>query len=220
MAVPDLPDEPEILDIGCGPGRQTLQLAEQTGGRVSAVDLHPGSLRALERRARERGLADRIAPIRGSMAELCFGEGCFDLIWSEGAIYCMGFEAGLAAWKRYLRPGGCLAISELTWLTDHAPEPAREFWRQHYPAMKPTRENFVTIDRVGYQRIDSFPLPESDWWDHYYAGLAIEIERVTDEFDELGEGLAVIDQCNLEMEVLRKNPGTYSYVFYIARKPC
>jgi SAM-dependent methyltransferase len=155
------------------------------------------------------------------MAQLCFADACFDLIWSEGAIYCMGFEAGVEAWKRYLRPGGCLAVTELTWLTDRAPEPARLFWQQQYPAMATTQQNLEAMDRAGYRRIDHFVLPESDWWDHFYAGLTVQIESVKREFsaDEFGEGRAVVDESEQEMELVRRYPDAFSYVFYIAQKP-
>jgi SAM-dependent methyltransferase len=160
------------------------------------------------------------------MTELCFADECFDLIWSEGAIYSMGFAAGFEEWKRFLRPGGCLAVTELTWLSDSAPESARAFWKQHYPAMTDTRDNLAAIERAGYEPIESFSLPESDWWDHFYSGLAAEIESVEREYAQkepgegLGAGRAVIDMMNREMEVLREDPDAYSYVFYIARKPC
>jgi ubiquinone/menaquinone biosynthesis C-methylase UbiE len=221
MAVCDLPEAPRILDVGCGPGRQTLQLAALTPGRICALDLEARSLEALARNVRAGDLVNRITPIRGSMTQLCFADECFDLIWSEGAIYCMGFEAGLEAWKRFLRPGGYVAVTELTWLTNRPPEPARGFWKEHYSAMATTEANLAAIDRAGYERIEAFPLPESDWWNHFYAGLATEIEAVEHEFAnlELGAGREVVDLMNREMEVLRESPGAYSYVFYIARKP-
>lgn len=42
--VPGLPAAPCILDLGCGPGRQSLVLAEQSGGQVTAVDLQSAFL--------------------------------------------------------------------------------------------------------------------------------------------------------------------------------
>jgi ubiquinone/menaquinone biosynthesis C-methylase UbiE len=51
-----------VVDIGCGLGYFTLALAELVGpdGRVIAVDVQSEMLRRAERRARRRGLVDRI----------------------------------------------------------------------------------------------------------------------------------------------------------------
>jgi len=40
------------------------------------------------------------------MQALPFREASFDLIWSEGAVYVMGFDAGLAQWRRGSNPAG------------------------------------------------------------------------------------------------------------------
>jgi ubiquinone/menaquinone biosynthesis C-methylase UbiE len=46
------------------------------------------------------GLQNRVKGIVGSMDNLPFQNGEFDLIWSEGAIANIGFEKGLNHWKR------------------------------------------------------------------------------------------------------------------------
>src|SRR3712207_4523103 len=70
MAGP-LPDRPRVLDVGCGPGRSALVLAE-SGAEVVAVDLHEPFLERLRAAASARGLADRITAHRASMAGLPF----------------------------------------------------------------------------------------------------------------------------------------------------
>ena len=82
-----MPDSPRILDIGCGPGMQTLVLARETAGHVTAVDRHQPFLDELRRRAARDGLTARIATVNAPMSELGFPDAAFDLIWSEGAIY-------------------------------------------------------------------------------------------------------------------------------------
>ena len=99
--IPALPDDPRILDIGCGPGAQTLVLARQTGGRVTAIDTHQPFLDDLARRAERAGLTSRVHPQLGDMTALDFEEASFDVIWSEGAIYIMGLREGLTAWRRF-----------------------------------------------------------------------------------------------------------------------
>ena len=59
--VPSLPARPRILDVGCGPGRQTLILARETGGEITAVDNHQPYLDELLTRAKKQGFDERIA---------------------------------------------------------------------------------------------------------------------------------------------------------------
>ena len=87
---------------------QTLVLARETYGRIIAVDRHQPYLDELDRRAKRQWLSDRIHTINASMMALDLPDETFDLIWSEGAIYVMGFEQGLRAWKRLLKPGGAI----------------------------------------------------------------------------------------------------------------
>jgi len=220
-AIPECPGAPEILDIGCGAGRQTLQVVAQSGGRALGLDLSRHALSQLASRARKAGFDDRVTCIRASMSQLCFPYERFDLIWSEGAIYSMGFDTGLACWRPYLRPGGHVALTELSWVSKARPVEAREFWGSNYPAMRSAEENCAAIEHAGFELVECFTLPESDWWDTYYAGLSAELETFVDRFEGEERGIATVvaEQSNLEMDVLRKSESSYSYVFYIMRKP-
>lgn len=119
----ELPDAPTILDIACGPGMQTLELARLGAGRVTAVDLHQPFLDELGRRARATGLADYIDARRASMFDLPFEDAAFDVVWCEGALYMMGFRHGLTAWRRLLKPGGYVAVTEPVLLRPRAETP-------------------------------------------------------------------------------------------------
>jgi SAM-dependent methyltransferase len=61
---------------------------------------------------------NKITTLEKSMDALDFDDETFDIIWSEGAIYIMGFETGVKQWRNFLKPGGYLAVSEITWLTN------------------------------------------------------------------------------------------------------
>jgi cyclopropane fatty-acyl-phospholipid synthase-like methyltransferase len=89
-----------VLDVGCGTGPQTLTLAQHSGANVIAVDTHVPFITSLTEQARTLGLADRIEARIADMRHLDYPSGSFDLIWCEGAIYIMGFEAGLRDWCR------------------------------------------------------------------------------------------------------------------------
>ena len=96
----------EVADIGCGTGASTLVLAQELDARITAVDFAPEFLERLDEEASRAGVADRITTLAASMDELPFEPASYDAIWSEGAIYNMGFAAGVEAWRRYLKPGG------------------------------------------------------------------------------------------------------------------
>ncbi len=123
----------KIADVGCGTGASTLVLAQELDASITAVDFIPDFLDELDTSARLRGFGGRIDTRAGSMDALSFEESSLDAIWSEGAIYNMGFSKGVAAWRRFLKPGGILAVSELTWLTQERPKELEQHWMREYP---------------------------------------------------------------------------------------
>ena len=213
--IPSLPKEPHILDIGCGPGAQTLVLAKQTGGRVTAIDTHQPFLDDLTRRAERADLSGRIHPRYGDMTALDVEEASFDVIWSEGAIYVMGFREGLHAWRRFLKPGGALAVTEAAWLVDDPPDEARRFWQAAYPAMKHVEENVAILREAGYTLVGHFTLPESAWWDDYYAPLEHRLAALRKKYQDDAEALALLNEEQVEIDLYRRFSSSYGYVFYI-----
>lgn len=91
-----LPDKPSVLDIGCGPGMQTIALAESSSGSITAVDNYEEYLVELRQRVEKASLADRVEVKNADMMALDFSEKTFDLIWCEGAIYNMGVPEALS----------------------------------------------------------------------------------------------------------------------------
>ena len=160
MAQP-LPAQPDVLDVGCGPGRSVLVLAhELPGARVMAVDTHQPFLDELDAAAVAGGCADRIVTLRAQMQHLPFDECSFDLVWSEGAVYVMGFATGLRAWRPLVRPAGLVVVTEATWFTDAPSARARSFWADAYPAMTDVTTNERIAAQAGYQVIGTHRLAD------------------------------------------------------------
>jgi hypothetical protein len=196
---------------------QTLVLARETAGHVTAVDLHQPFLDELNRRAARDGLTQRITTLNASMSALDLPDSAFDLIWSEGAIYIIGFAAGLRAWRRLLKRNGAIAVTEISWLGPNIPVEAKRLWSRGYPAMTDVTTNLRTIESVGYAPIDHFVLPEAAWWDDYYAPLERRMDALGSEYRDDPEAMAFLDGELAEISLCRKYAASYGYVFYIAR---
>ena len=97
-----------VLDACCGTGDLAVA-AEREGGIVTGLDFSP---RMLERARRK---SETVTWIEGDLLELPFEDGSFDAATvGFGVRNVADLEAGLAELQRVLRPGGRLAILEIT----------------------------------------------------------------------------------------------------------
>ena len=128
-----LPANPKILDVGCGTGMQTVELAELSKGTITAIDICQPFLDTLNERAKKKGVSEYINTINKSMFALDFEEASFNLIWTEGSIYFYGFEKGLKDWRKFLKKGGFFVVSQIMWFKDNPPDDLKEFWDNAYP---------------------------------------------------------------------------------------
>ncbi len=214
-----LPERPRILDIGCGPGAQTIDLARATGGEIVAVDIRQRFLDELTERARAAGVLPQITTVNVSMFDMDFRAESFDLIWSEGAIYITGFAAGLGAWRRFLKPGGWMAVSELSWLVPDPPAEAAQFWARNYPGMRSIERNCQIVAETGYVDADGFVLPVQDWWDNYYGPGQTRVAKLRTKYAGDPEVLAILEDHQREYDLFRMHCDAYGYIFYVMRKP-
>lgn len=212
-----LPRDAKILDIGCGGGAQTLVLAEETQAHITAVDTFTPLLDVLRARLVKRGLQARVTIACEPMESLDFPDETFDCIWSEGAIYNMGFMRGLCEWRHFLKPHGTIAVTEATWLKKNPPLEAQEFWDEAYPQMGSLAENLEVIRECGYSEIGHFVLPESAWWQLYYDPMAKRIAELRETTSNTEDRL-FLDALTHEMHLYRLYSQYYGYVFYVARK--
>lgn len=213
----DLPAHANVLDIGCGPGMQTIALAQAFDGHIIAGDLSDEYLAQLGVAATAAGLRDRIEPCRLDMFELPFAPGSFDLIWSEGAAYILGFGEAFARWRHLLRPAGYMAISELVWLTAERPDEVATFFGQEYPAMTDIDANIATIEECGYHVVGHFTLPEAAWWDDYYTPLEAKLPGLRTKYAGDDEAQGLVDMTAREIEMRRRFGDSYGYLFFVAQ---
>lgn len=212
-----LPEEPAILDIGCGPGLQTLALAGATGGSIVAVDNCTEYLDELNRRAAAKQFADRIETIAADMQSLPFADWSFDLVWSEGGAYIMGFGQALEAWKQLLKEGGYIAVTELVWLHPNPPKELQRFFSIEYPAMTSVETNIATLRDSGYALIGHFTLPDSAWWTDYYSPLKAKLPSLKQKYANDADALQVVNATRREIDLRRRFHEFYGYEFFVGR---
>lgn len=210
-----LPDSPQILDVGCGPGAQTLALARISKGQITSFDRHAPYLESLRERADKFGLAHRITTIEGDMDDMPFEDGSFDLIWCEGAAYIIGLQRALREWKRLLKPKGHIAITDLCWLKPDPPEELKAFWAESYPAMKDISANLLIIEECGYKTVSNFILPERAWR-NYYVPLEKRIDQLLVKYADSEEMAALIAEERQEIKMRMQYAEWYGYVFFTA----
>ncbi|MGC9526487.1 MAG: class I SAM-dependent methyltransferase [Limnospira sp.] len=208
--------KPNILDVGCGPGAHTLELARLTDGTITAIDTHQPYLDRLQAAAEAAGFQDRITGLNQTMSSLPFPRSHFDLIWAEGSIYIIGFETGLTDWKLCLKPDGYLVVSELVWLRENPPSEVAEFWGENYPGMKQLAQVPEMISRCGYQLLDHFTIPETGWTD-YYDGVESRINTLSDIYNNDDEAREVLEMERQEIEMYRKYKDWYGYEFFVMK---
>lgn len=216
--VEGLCNESRIADIGCGTGGQTMVLAQHAPGTVTGVDLFDTFIDLFNKNAAELDLQSRAKGITGSMDALSFQDGELDLIWSEGAIYNIGFEKGLYEWKKFLKQGGYIAVSEASWFTDTRPAEIDDFWQDAYPEIDTIPNKLGQMQETGYIPVASFILPETCWTDHFYAPQVKVMETFLEKYKGNKAAEDFIANQRHEEGLYRKYKEYYGYAFYIGKK--
>lgn len=214
----NLTQDSRIADIGCGTGGQTMVLAQNTTGTITGIDLFPDFIGIFNENAKRLNLQDRIKGITGSMDDLPFKDEEYDLIWSEGAIYNIGFERGLKEWSGFLKKGGYIAVTDATWFTEERPSEIENFWLSEYPGITTISNNINAMQKSGYIPVAVFTLPENCWIENYY----IPQTSVQEKFLKIYEGNEAakrfIEYQRHEAKMYQEYKEYYGYVFYIGKK--
>ena len=211
-------DKPNILDIGCGPGMQTIALAKLSGGHVIGIDIIQQYLDQLQESIEKEHLQERVQAVNQSMDNIQFPEASFDILWAEGSIFIMGFEQGLREWRKYIKPKGYLAVHEMAWIKENPPQEIREYWERVYPQIATIEDNLRIIKQCGYRTLGYFPLPEDAWWEFYYTPLENRLKDLKIKFKDNTKAMEMIKETELEIDMFRKYNAWYGSVFYVMQK--
>lgn len=216
--VDNLSKDSRILDIGCGTGGQTMVLAQHTECAIVGLDLFPSFIDKFTSNAAKLNVQHRVTGIVGSMDNLPFTNEEFDLIWSEGAIYNIGFERGLQEWKKFLKKGGYIAVSEASWFTEQRPQEINDFWHDAYSEIDTIAQKLARMQKHGYIPVATFILPQNCWTEHFYVPQIEAQELFLKKYMGNTTAEELVANQRHESQLYDKYKEFYGYVFYIGKK--
>ena len=216
--IDNLTNESKIADIGCGTGGQTMVLAEHTSGHITGIDLFADFIGIFNDNVRMKNLQNRVVGVVGSMDDLTFQNDGLDLIWSEGAIYNIGFERGIIEWRKFLKTGGFIAVSEASWFTERRPHEIDRFWKEAYPEIDTISNKIGQMQKAGYIPIAAFVLPEDCWTENFYVPQVTAQELFLKKYAGNIVAEDLVRNQQHEAELYNKYKEYYGYVFYIGKK--
>lgn len=185
-----------FLDIGCGSGQATIELARLSGSSVVGIDTDATALSELRRRIEVDRLGHRIEIVNVSLFDVSFADESFDLLWEEGVLHLLDSTRSLRVCRRLLKPGGFLVMHEtVVWF---------ESIRAHLSA-------------DGFGIVNEYLLPKRCWWTDYYAPLEHRIRLLREErgLDIASEKLARYER---EISMVKANPDRFDCGFFILQK--
>lgn len=213
-----LPENPVVLDLGCGPGVQTLELARLTGSRIIALDNHQPFLDEMMRRAVASGLSAYIEPINMDMFQMDFKDNTFDLIWSEGSLYNMGFQNGLRKCNKLLKRRGSMAVSELVLFSEDPPEEVMNYLESEYPDIKDVKGNLRLIETEGFEVLSHFSLDGEAWLENFYIPMEKELDHMENKYKDNAKAISFLSHMTQEVDMYRLYGAFYGYEFFVMKK--
>ena len=208
----------KIADIGCGTGVASIFLAKQLNANITAVDFLPEFIDVLEQTIKTEDLSNSIKTLVCSMDNLPFENEEYDVIWSEGAIYNIGFQRGVNEWKRFLKQDGLLILSEITWLTEDRPAEIQNHWDSEYPEIDTASGKIRVLEKAGYSPIAYFYLPKNCWLDNYYRPMQSRFSSFLERNKNSNNAQEIVEAEKNEIDLYERYKDYLSYGVYIARK--
>ena len=216
--IDNLDEHSLIADFGCGTGGQTMTLGQHTTGTITGIDLFPQFIDIFNENANKFGLNHRVQGIVASMENPPFKPNSLDLIWSEGAIYNIGFKKGLQEWRKLLKPNGYIAVTEVSWFTQQRPAEIEDFWNDAYSEINTIPEKILQMEDTGYIPIASFVLPEECWTKNFYEPQVKAQKVFLQKYAGNKTAEELVENEKREAELYQKYKDYYGYVFYIGKR--
>jgi hypothetical protein len=107
-------------------------------------------------------------------------------------------------WRPFLKRGGVLAVSEITWLRPSPAQEIFEYWTSEYSEIATTTEKIIALESAGYDLVGYFALPPSCWIDNYYEPTERRISAFLERHAGQPEASQVVALERHEAELYRR----------------
>lgn len=188
---------PCILDIGCGTGVPTIELAKISKGHVIGLDINEKSLDLLQIKINKLGLKNQVTIIKDSLSTMDFPNEFFNIIWAEGSIFVIGFENSLKNWRQFLKPNGFLVFHDQN---------------------KDKNKKLKLIKKYNYKLLAHFELSYHTWWLEYYTPLEELIKKFNYQYPYDSKLNEYLNKDKIEIEKCKSDPTNASSFFLIMKK--
>lgn len=189
-------ENPIILDIGCGSGTPTIELAKLSDGEITGIDIDQAALDKFKLKIEKEGLSNRIKIFNRSIYNTDFSAESFNLIWDEGVLHILNIKKSLVECNRVLKLNGFLVVGEgIKWINN----------------------NLEVFSKCGFILINKFLLPEECWWREYYLPMEKKIKEIGSKFEK-SKALEKLKPYKSEINMVKKNPKEFDCAFYIFQK--
>ncbi|MBN2357998.1 MAG: class I SAM-dependent methyltransferase [Deltaproteobacteria bacterium] len=188
-------ERPRILDLGCGSGSATIELARLSEGQIVGIDTDASALAELQRRIDEEDLGDRVRALNASLFDVAWADQSFDLLWEEGVLHLLDPAQSLPACQRLLEPAGFFVMHEtVAWF---------EGVRDH-------------LGTIGLGIFNQLLLPGRCWWTDYYAPLEARIRAFRKEHGDVES--AELAQHEREIAMVKADPDRFDCGFFVLHR--
>jgi SAM-dependent methyltransferase len=143
-----------VIDVASGPGTSAVQLARETDCAVVGVELAQANVGAATTAAADAGLGERVRFIVGDAESLPVMNASVDGVLCECALCTFpDKEAAAREFARVLRPGGRLALSDVTADVSRLPPEltSLQAWVACIADARPLEEIASLLERAGLE---------------------------------------------------------------------
>ncbi len=196
-------DTPKILDVGCGTGVPTIELAGLSEGEIIGLDVDQKELEKFKEKLKELGLENRVKAVNTSFFQNNYSNESMDIIWAEGVFHIIGYKKSFRESYRLLKANGFLVM------VDTLDRIESKF--------SGIEGRLDSLAKLGFKLYNQVNWIENAWWTEFYQPLEQMLKKLRDtKIDPML--YKHLTKHENEISMVKKNPKKFDCAHYILQK--